>query len=153
MAKSKVNLNKGISEEVKNQIRAYYIMGKFTVKELSEKFRVSQKWIYERKNKEQWDLLSKDFMETNREVVVEQSLSNVYDSIDFYSDIMTLCKALVKKCINSEPRTINVKGVDVETLSPLTPSEIKSLIEAYQIAENNKLLLLSVKLKGDEDEE
>lgn len=143
-----------VSEEVKARVRSMYILGKYTtIEELADNNNVSVAWIYTTKSREKWDLLKTEVKEDNIVDIVSQELDQVIGSIEFYEKVMKCCNDLLDKSISSTPRIINYKGTDLETQAPLTPQEIKALIEAYKLAEDGKLLLLSVKVRGDNDGE
>lgn len=141
-----------VTEEVKSKVRAMYILGRYTsLEELADTNNVSISWLYTTKARENWDLLKTEVKEDNIVDVVSQELSQVVGSIEFYDKVMRACNDLLDKSISSSPRLVHFKGTDVETLAPLSPQEIKALIEAYKLAEDSKLLLLSVKVRGEEE--
>lgn len=149
--KSKAKVTKEVAEE----IRAMYILGKYTtLEELASRYNVSISWLYNTKRSENWDLLKSEIKEDNVVDVVKAELGQIIGSVEFYDKIMECAHKLLNKSVKGTPRLKFFKGIDVETQAPLEPNELKALVEVYQLAEERKLLLLSVKTRteGELDE-
>lgn len=142
---------KTISKDVKEEIRAMYVMNKYTsIKELAERYGVAETWIYNTKAKEQWDLLKQELKEDNIIDAVKQQLKDVLDSIAFYEKVKKLCSDRLDDAMKHRIIKKFYKGEVIDVVATLDTVELKQLVESYQSAEERCLLLKSIQLRGEE---